>query len=296
MALVGGAVAMLCLTAVLLEATSDLLPDEPIVWVITPVRLVLGIGLVAATVAGVRPRQWRTPLDLPILGLVLATAVATVAAGQEWSAWRGVLTAVAAYYLVVGVRRAMPGSDAGLGLLALIGVAVAATTAARQIANDTDTGFCRGALDGSADFCGPGTAIRAIGTFWNPNLLAAFLVLLLPLAAAAAMALADRASRLLGAGVVALGYVAVLFTASRGGIIAAVAGAAVFVALRWPSRWTRMGLLAGAVTAACGLLFLLVTGASVGVRADVWTAAVRLVIGNPLGVGPGRSSTPTTCG
>src|SRR5919108_2918302 len=85
-ALVGGVVALLARTAVLLEATSDLLPDEPIAWVITPVRLVLGIGLVAATAAGVRPSRWRTPLDLPILGLVLATAVATVAAGQEWSA------------------------------------------------------------------------------------------------------------------------------------------------------------------------------------------------------------------
>ena len=81
-AVVGGGVALLCLVAVLMEATVDLLPDDPIVWVVTPVRLMLGIGLVAATVAGVRPRQWRTPLDLPILGLLLATAVATLVAGQ----------------------------------------------------------------------------------------------------------------------------------------------------------------------------------------------------------------------
>jgi hypothetical protein len=288
-AVAGGAVALLCLMAVLLEAATDLLPDEPITWVVTPVRLVLGIGLVAATVAGVRPRQWRTPLDVPIAGLVLATAVATVVAGQPWPGWRAVLTAVAAYYLVVGVRRAMPGSDAALGLLALVAVAAAATAATRQVASDIATGFCRGAIDGSADFCGPDTAIRATGTFANPNLLAAFLVLLLPIAAAGSMTLADRASRLVGTAAVVLGYAAVLLTGSRGGVVAAVAGAAVFVALRGPGPRVRIALVVGAVTALAGALLLLVTGASVGVRADVWTAAVRLVGTHPLGVGPGRA-------
>jgi O-antigen ligase len=288
-AVVGGSIALLCVFAVLLEATADLLPDDPITGVITPVRLVLGVGLVAATVAGVGPRQWRTPLDLPILGLLLATAAATVAAGQPWAGWRGVLTAVAAYYLVVGVRRAMPGSDAAHGLLALVAVGIAATTAVRQIANNTATGWCRGALDGSADVCEPGTAVRAIGTFSNPNLLAAFLVLLLPVAAAGSVALADRASRLLGTAVVVLGYAAVLMTASRGGIIAAVAGAVAFVALRGPNRRMRIGLVVGSGAVVAGLLLLLVTGASVGVRADVWTTAARLVVSNPLGVGPGRA-------
>ncbi|OLT15763.1 hypothetical protein BJF78_16135 [Pseudonocardia sp. CNS-139] len=288
-AAIGGAVAFLCLVAVLLEATTDLLPDDSIVWVVTPVRLVLIAGLVAATAAGVRPKQWRTPLDLPILGLVLATAVATVVARQPWSPWRGVLTAVAVYYLVIGVRRALPGADRALGLLALVAVAIAATQAARQVAGEIPTGFCRGALDGSEDFCGPDTAIRAIGTFANPNLLAAFLLLLVPIAAAATLALADRASRLLGAAVVVLGYAAVLMTASRGGMMAAVAGTAVFVALRGPGRRVRIGLLAGAGAAALALLVALVTGASVGVRSDVWGAALRLLVTNPLGVGPGRA-------
>ncbi|QYN39022.1 hypothetical protein K1T35_18575 [Pseudonocardia sp. DSM 110487] len=47
------------------------------------------------------------------------------------------------------------------------------------------------------------------GTFANPNLLAAFLVLLLPLAAVGSSALAERASRMLGTGVVVCGYAAV---------------------------------------------------------------------------------------
>ena len=170
LAVVGGGVALLCLVAVLMEATVDLLPDDPIVW-------------------------------------VRRTAQA-----------------------------ALPGYDAALGLLAVVVVAVAASAAARQVASDISTGFCRGALDGSADVCAPGTAIRAIGTFSNPNLLAAFLVLLLPVAAAGSMALADRASRLLGTTVVVLGYAAVLMTGSRGGVIAAVAGAAAFVMVELGGR------------------------------------------------------------
>ncbi|GAA3095420.1 hypothetical protein GCM10010464_68740 [Pseudonocardia yunnanensis] len=293
---------MLCLAAVLLEATADLLPDEPVVWVLTPVRLVLGAGLVAAAVAGVRPGQWRTPLDPAIGALLLAAALGTVLAGQPWAAWRGVLTAVAAYYLVVGVRRSVPDAGPALGLLALVGVAVAGTVAARQAAAGTATGFCRGAIDGSADVCGPDAVIRAVGTFSNPNLLAAFLVLLLPVAAAGAAQLADRASRLVGTALVVVGYAAVLLTASRGGIVAAVVGAVVFVVLRRghgralpvggrrrPSKMVVVLLGVGGVVAAAAGLLLLATALSVGVRADVWTAAVGLVAQHPLGVGPGRA-------
>ncbi|WP_433289617.1 O-antigen ligase family protein [Pseudonocardia sp. CA-142604] len=296
----GRTVAVLCMAAVLLEATADLLPDEPVVWVLTPVRLVLGAGLVAAAVAGLRPGQWRTPLDPAIGALLLAAALGTVLAGQPWAAWRGVLTAVAAYYLVVGVRRSVPDAGPAFGLLALVGVAVAGTVAARQAAAGTATGFCRGAIDGSADVCGPDAVIRAVGTFSNPNLLAAFLVLLLPVAAAGAAQLADRTSRLVGTALVVVGYAAVLLTASRGGIVAAVAGAAVFVVLRRghgrafpiggrlrPGRAVVVLLGVGGVVAA-GLL-LLAPALSVGVRADVWTAAVGLVAQHPLGVGPGRA-------
>ncbi|WP_433556702.1 O-antigen ligase family protein [Pseudonocardia xinjiangensis] len=298
----GGAVALLCLAAVLLEATADLLPDDPVVGVLTPVRLVLGIGLVGAAVGGVGLRRWRTPLDPAIAALLLAAAAATVVAGQPWAAWRGVLTAAATYYLVVGVRRAMPGSESAFGLLALVGVAVAGSVAARQAAAGTSTGFCRGALDGSADVCGPDAVIRAVGTFSNPNLLAAFLVLLLPVAAAGAARLADHASRLLAAGIVVVGYAAVLLTASRGGALAAVAGVVVFVVVRRSvsngdgARRRRtgtgvallLGVVCSAVAAGTALLLLAPDGL-VGVRAEVWTAAVRLTAEHPLGVGPGRA-------
>ncbi len=284
---VAGAVALLCLVAALLEATADLLPDEPLFWVLTPLRLVVVIGLAAVAVIGVRPAQLRSPLDVPVALLLLTTAAATVLAGQPWSPWRGVLTAVGVFYLAVGVRRALPDSFPAVSMLALVAVAVAGTTAARQFANGTDTGFCRGSFDGSADFCGGDELIRATGTFSNPNLLAAFLVLLLPLAAAGAMALADRTARLVGTAAVVVGYAAVLFTASRGGILAALAGVAAFVVLRRPTR--RRLLVAGGISVLGVVAMAVASGGRFGVRSDVWSAAVSLLLDEPLGVGPGRA-------
>ncbi len=102
------AVAVLCLAGVLLDATADVLPDQPLVGLVTPLRLVLGVGLVAAVVGLGSPLRCRTALDPAVAALVLAAAVATAAAGQDWSGWRAVLTAVAAFYLAVGVGRSGP--------------------------------------------------------------------------------------------------------------------------------------------------------------------------------------------
>lgn len=298
--------ALLCLAAVLLEATTDLLPDDPVAWVLTPVRLILGAGLIALLVGGIGPARWRTPLDPAIALLLVAAAVATAVAGQEWSAWRGALTGVTAFYLTVGVRRGLPGSWPALGLLTLVAVATVSAVTVRQAADGITTGFCRGALDGTADVCDPGAMIRAVGTFANPNLLAAALVLLLPLAAAGSGALADRPSRLVGTALVVVGYAALLLTVSRGGILAAVAGLVAAVLLRHPpSGWRpgarnagahrqrhsrlRLLLLVGTAATTAGGLLVLAPAGSVGVRADVWTAATRLVVAHPFGVGPGQA-------
>jgi hypothetical protein len=284
---VAAAVALLCLAGVLLDATADVLPDEALVWLVTPLRLVLGVGLVAAVTSLGSPLRCRTALDPAVAALVLAAAVATAAAGQDWSGWRAVVTAVGACYLAVGVWRTGLGSLPAVGLLALVCVAVAAVAAVQQGLAGTATGFCRGAANHLADTCGLGSPARVTGTFPNPNLLAAFLLLLLPLAALGAAALADRASRLLGTAVVVLGCAALLLTASRGGVLGAVASAGAFVVLRRP---TARRLAGAAVALAVGAVaLLLAAGGSVGVRADVWTAAVRLVAEHPLGVGPGRA-------
>ncbi|WP_300011491.1 O-antigen ligase family protein [Pseudonocardia sp.] len=282
---IAGGAALLCLGAALLESTADLLPDDPVLGVLTPLRLVLLVGLVAAVTA--RGRWPRTPLDVPVVLLLVVAAAATALAGQPWAPWRGLLTAVGVCYLAAGVRRALPDSWPAVSLLVLVAVAAAGAGAAQQVANGTPTGFCRGALDGSADLCTGAELIRATGPFSNPNLLAAFLVLLLPVAATGAAALADRTSRLVGVALVVVGYAAVLLTASRGGVVAALAGVAAFVVLRRPTR-TRLLLAAAAAGAVAGIAAA-VTGGRFGVRGEVWAAAARLVADAPFGVGPGRA-------
>ncbi len=78
---VAAAVAVLCLAGVLLDATANVLPDQPLVWPVTPLRLVLGVGLVAAVISLGSPLRCRTALDPAVAALVFAAAVATAAAG-----------------------------------------------------------------------------------------------------------------------------------------------------------------------------------------------------------------------
>ncbi|MGW6727408.1 O-antigen ligase family protein [Nocardia sp. NPDC055029] len=289
------ATALLCLAAVALECVADILPDEPITWIVTPTRLVTVVGLLAVVLTG--ESRWQTAFDVPIAVLVASSAVANYLAGQPWSSWRGLLTLVAVYYLAVGVRRVVPDSWPAIALLALACTTIASIVALQQVVQETPTGFCRGAIDGSNDICGADTMIRAIGTFANPNLLAAYLVLLLPVAAAGAASLADMRSRLVAGGLVVLGYLAVLLTGSRGGVIAALAGLAVYVFLRrlrpgrhaTTERWVPWIIPLGAALVVGLLLFAVVTRGSVGVRADVWLAAIRVAADRPQGVGPARA-------
>lgn len=286
-------IALACLALVVAESTADVLPDAAIVGVLTPLRLVLLVGLLALLVStgrlGARDLRWRRPFDVAVALLLLAAALAAWRQG-DWTLWRALLTAVGAAYLAMGVRRASPDMWAGISLLGLLAVATAALTAVRQTASGIPTGYCRGALDGSVDTCGQaGVLVRAVGPFPNPNLLAAFLVMLLPLAVAAAMSLPQRSQRALAYGVVGAGVVALVLTGSRGGIIAAGVGLAAWFVLRRPTRRRLIGggALAGLAVAATAVA--MVTGLGGGVRSQVWAAALDVAGANPLGVGLGRS-------
>jgi hypothetical protein len=87
---------------------------------------------------------------------------------------------------------------------------------------------------------------------------------------------------MLGTGVVVLGYVAVLLTASRGGVLGAVAGAGAFFVLRRPTARRIAAALLGLGVVVTALL--LAASGSVGVRADVWAESLRLLAAHPLGV------------
>lgn len=100
----------LALLVVVLHAVVGILPDAPVVWVLTPDRLVLLVGLAAGLVAAPSPREWATWLDLPIVLLVAASAASAVASGQGWPVWRALLTGVMTCYLAVGLMRRHPSS------------------------------------------------------------------------------------------------------------------------------------------------------------------------------------------
>ncbi|MFI6008303.1 O-antigen ligase family protein [Streptomyces sp. NPDC051243] len=296
------------MAVVLLDSATDFFPDDPVesvVGVVTPTRLALFLGLLALVVpvrgrARARLRDFRTRLDLPVGLLVAASAAATYAGGHPTAPLRGLLTVIACYYLVVGVRRTQPESWRAVGILALTGVAVAATSAFSQVTNETPTGFCRTGLltDVACDAGGDGILIRATGTFANPNLLAAFLVLLLPFALLATVCVDERTARTSVIVLVVIGYGALLTTFSRAGYVAAAAGLLVLAGAYWlaprladrAQRRLFITLGTPALLAATGVIWAVSrAGDSLGVRGQAWEAALGLAADNPLGVGLGRS-------
>ncbi|MCI3273980.1 O-antigen ligase family protein [Streptomyces cylindrosporus] len=299
-----GAVAVL-----LLDAATDFFPDDPITGILTPTRLVLLIGLTAMAVPApgrprARLRDFRTRLDIPVGLLLVASVLATYGGGHPTAPLRGLLTVIACYYLVVGLRRTQPESWRAVGLLALAGVAAAGTGAFSQFTNDTPTGLCRtGLLTDIACDAGGDVLIRATGTFANPNLLAAFLVLLLPFTLLAAVAVDERTARTAIVVLGVVGYGALLTTFSRAGYVAAAAGLLVLGGAYWfaPRLADRTGRrlvagisLGGLLAASAAIWFASRAGNSLGVRGQAWRAALDLAPHNPLGVGLGRSGAVIT--
>lgn len=284
---IAAGVALVSLALVVAEAAVDVLPDDPLVWLLTPLRLVVGVGVAAVVVTRGR---WRpSALDAAVVALLGATALTSMLSGQGWASWRALLTTVAVAYLAAGLRRIAPASWYTLTLLAVLAVALAAVPAIAQVANGTPTGFCRASLDASFDTCRNGAKIRATGTFANPNLLAPFLVLFTPMAAWSAARAGDAYTRLLLLLPVLTAVFALVVTWSRGGYLAALAAGLAYLVLRRPTRLRVMlgGSVVALAAASAGLSLAL--GVAVGVRGDVWRAGLDLAFAHPWGVGLGRS-------
>ncbi|MEU6493699.1 O-antigen ligase family protein [Streptomyces sp. NPDC046984] len=290
---------------VLMDAATDFFPDEPLVGILTPTRLALVVGLIALAVPvpgrrRARLRDFRTRLDLPVVLLLLTAAATTYVGGHPTAPLRGLLTVVVCYYLVVALRRTQPASWRAIAVLALAGLSAASTTAFSQVTNGIPTGFCRTGLltDVACDAGGSGVLVRATGTFSNPNLLAAFLVLLLPFVLLAAVSVDDRTARTAIVVLVLVGYGALLTTFSRAGYVAGAAGLLVLggacrPAPRLAERARRrlfavLGVLS--LLLASGVIWAVSrAGNSLGVRGQAWAAALEIGAHRPLGVGLGRS-------
>ncbi|MFW6775894.1 O-antigen ligase family protein [Nocardioides sp. CPCC 205120] len=259
---------------------------------VTVVPTLVVVGLVALHRAGVRPAALRTPLDLAVGAGLAAGGVAFVVNGLHGG--RRLVECVvmaAAFYLFVGVQRAWAHGRTALALTGALAVGIAAATAVVQWVTGADTGYCRAEIVGGADGCQRSdTAVRAIGTLSNPNLLAPVLVLLVPVGCVALRAvLGRRRGRVVAATLGVLGAAAVATTLSRGGLVSLGALGVAALALRYPSRRTLVGagLAVGAgIVVAFGALL---ARFSIGPRADVYRESLGLVREHVWGVGLGRS-------
>ena len=156
--------------------------------------------------------------------------------------------------------------------------------------------------------------IRIYGPLGNPNLLAGYLLPLLPLAAVALLRWKGIGSRLFAGTTLILGVAATVWTYSRGGWIGMLVGLATLMLLlilrttrHWPPIWRRLLPLAVLLLAAALLTVAatklepirtrvasLLAGrgdSSNNFRINVWLAAIDMIQDRPwLGIGPGNAA------
>ena len=156
--------------------------------------------------------------------------------------------------------------------------------------------------------------IRIYGPLGNPNLLAGYLVPILPLALVALIRWQGWGARCYAAVALGLGATATLFSYSRGGWLGMLAALGVLVLLlvlrairSWPKLWRRLVPIALLVVVGVALAIAvtqvdpirtrvasLLAGrgdSSNNFRINVWLAAVEMIQDRPwLGIGPGNAA------
>ena len=191
----------------------------------------------------------------------------------------------------------------------LAGQLVSAVLAIRQLYGDTAE-LARWADPNSV---ADGT-IRVYGPLENPNLLAGYLIPILPIALVALLRWRSWPQRLFAATALALGAIALFLSYSRGGwlgMLAALGALVLLLVLRqtrqWPPLWRRLFpllLLLGAVAVLVVAVtqveplrirvLSLVAGredSSNNFRINVWLAAIDMIQARPwLGIGPGNTA------
>ena len=156
--------------------------------------------------------------------------------------------------------------------------------------------------------------IRIYGPLGNPNLLAGYLLALLPLAALAVLRWQGWGRRLFAIATLGLAGSSIVLTYSRGGWVGLMVGMAVLVLLlllrstrEWPALWRRLVplliLLLGAALLAIAVTKLepirtrvssLLAGrgdSSNNFRINVWLASIEMIQDRPwIGIGPGNNA------
>jgi hypothetical protein len=291
---------LLVVALLLLATAADILPNDTIVGAgevqlnLARILLLVAFAVFVAT-QGLRREDWHTGAALPLL-LLLAVCLYTSHKYGTYPRYRFLVEGVAAFYLTFAVVRARVDGREGMAFVGLVAVAIAGLTAVAQVAQDVHTGFYR-------DGCTPltltpgidppsGSLTRATGTFANPNVLAGYLLLLLPIGVMAGVYVTRVrglwAAVALGGG---LGFLSLVFSFSRAAVLMSLVALAVGVLVsdvrhrRWLLLLVVLAAVAiGVLAGGCG------SDATAGYgRADEWRDTLDVIHDNPLwGVGLGR--------
>ena len=252
------------------------------------------------------------PISAWLLVMLAVAVLATGFSPVPLAAFQGLLKLVSylgVYALMRQLLEAAPPWWDRIVAALLAGELASTVIAIRQLYGDTGE-LARWADPNSV---ADGT-IRVYGPLENPNLLAGYLIPILPIAAVALLRWRSWPQRLFAAAALVLGTAALFLSYSRGGwlgMLAALGSLVLLLVLRqtrsWPPLWRRLfpvlliaagvALLVVAVTQIEPLrirVMSLVAGrqdSSNNFRINVWLAAIEMIQDRPwLGIGPGNSA------
>ncbi len=167
---------------------------------------------------------FKTPVDLPLLGFVLVTAMLIPFSRFPWVSLRGLVwylcNGIVVFYLVLNSSLARDRRDVLVNTL----VGATAMVGAIAIGQMVHTAHSTGEL------------VRLVGTIGNPLLLAGLVVIVAPLAVARLRRAQTPRRRAMFFGLLALLLTTGVLTFSRSGILALVIGLGIYVA-RHKRRW-----------------------------------------------------------
>ncbi|GAC1522728.1 MAG: hypothetical protein NVS2B6_08060 [Thermoleophilaceae bacterium] len=294
---------LLVVAVLLLSTAVDVLPGDSIVGVgqfqlnLARILVVLGFAALALT-GGLRAERLRSRRAFAVALPLALLAIAGLLASHKWGTYpryRFLLEGIGVFFLTYAVAAARADARASLATVGLVALAIVALTAVAQVAQGEPTGFYRhGCTPVTQPFghAPPGTVTRAIGTFANPNVLAGYLMLMLPLGGLGGAALLRvRGAWPLLVATLGFGYLAVILTYSRAAVLLSIAVIGVGLAL---SRATHRRLLIPvALALAIAVSFLAGScgsDATAGYgRSQEWRQTLSVIHHNPVyGVGLGR--------
>ena len=252
------------------------------------------------------------PINLWILAILAVALLATGFSPVPLAAIKGLLKLVSYLGVYALMRQLLATNPAWWDRLVaalLAGELLTAVVGLRQLYGSTEA-LARWADPNSV---ADGT-VRIYGTLENPNLLAGFLLPILPLAVVALLRWQAPLRRLYALSALGIGLAALVLTYSRGawmGMVASLGVLGLLLVIRqtrhWPALWRRLFPVLLLLLAAAALVVLvtqveplrvrvlsLVAGredSSNNFRINVWLAALNMVETRPwLGIGPGNDA------